>query len=296
MDRSKRLSALTRLKLNRNAPMDDAGDSNGACVESDVAARISDWCQEQKALASQVIQHDVMTWTVPPPFPDSHDVARFHETNPSTAKGAQPLVLVAGFDITPLASRGAILPDPAIASIVITQLPTLQVVYAADMLIQLQVPYIASFLGFREAPAFQGLLEGACRQGYVPQVLMVDGFGVMHPRRCGLACHLGVLTGLPCIGVAKNMLWVEGVVETATNSLPCSLSVFKVHETGEELGAAICPAGLKRPIFVSPGHKVSLVTSIEVVLACCKYRNPEPIRLADQRSRAAARQLAASAL
>ncbi|XP_030945318.1 endonuclease V-like isoform X3 [Quercus lobata] len=131
----------------------------------------------------------------------------------------------------------------------------LQTVYHDHYLVTLTVPYVPGFLAFREAPVLLELLERMKKNAspFYPQVLMVDGNGILHPRGFGLACHLGVLADLPTIGIGKN----------AMRSTKGSL----------------------KPIFISVGHCVSLDTAITIVKMTCKYRVPEPTRQADIRSR-----------
>lgn len=156
----------------------------------------------------------------------------------------------------------------------------------------------------REVPAFRQLITRAQTAGFTPELLLIDGFGQLHPRRCGSATHLGVVCGVPTVGVAKDMLHLEGLtargareaIFEAQAALPSAQEACSVplrNENGEILGAAVCPPGTKKPIFVSAGHLVSLETAVDVVIKCCKYRIPEPIRQADQRSREAARKLLA---
>jgi deoxyribonuclease V len=115
-------------------------------------------------------------------------------------------------------------------------------------------PYIPGLLSFREIPA---LLDALAKLGALPDLLLCDGQGLAHPRRFGLACHLGVLTGIPSIGVAKSLL------------------------VGEVVGAALRTRAGVAPVYVSIGHKVSLATAIEYVLACApRYRLPETTRAA----------------
>ncbi|XP_058026823.1 endonuclease V isoform X5 [Ahaetulla prasina] len=114
--------------------------------------------------------------------------------------------------------------------------------------------------------------------------LLADSFGI--------ACHLGVLTGLPCIGVAKNLLQVEGLANDELHKkqiqdLQAGGDAFPLTSTsGKILGMALrsCAKSTK-PIYISVGHKISLLSAVRLVHSCCKYRIPEPIRQADIRSR-----------
>lgn len=134
-------------------------------------------------------------------------------------------------------------------------------------------PYIPGLLSFREIPA---LLDALARLGVLPDLLLCDGQGLAHPRRFGLACHLGVLTGIPSIGVAKSLLVGEH------GPLPHARGSWRplVHK-GEMVGAALRTRAGVAPVYVSIGHKVSLATAIDYVLACApNYRLPETTRAA----------------
>ena len=141
-------------------------------------------------------------------------------------------------------------------------------------------PYLSGLLSFREAPV---LLEALNRLPRAPDLLLVDGQGLAHPRRFGLACHIGVLADIPTIGVAKSRL-------VGTYDPPGAErgSWSPLRHGGELVGAAVTTRTATRPVFVSVGHRVSLSTAIDYVLACTpRFRLPEPIRQADQLSRTA---------
>ncbi|XP_040438117.1 endonuclease V isoform X3 [Falco naumanni] len=123
------------------------------------------------------------------------------------------------------------------------------------------------------------------------EVVLVDGNGLLHPRGFGVACHLGVLTDLPCIGVAKNLLHVDGVVRNELHreqirSLQRGGDTFPLTGTsGRVLGMVLRSYNSSKPLYISVGHKVCLETAVRLVKSCCRYRIPEPIRQADIRSR-----------
>lgn len=134
-------------------------------------------------------------------------------------------------------------------------------------------PYIPGLLSFREAPV---LLDALKRLTIVPDLLLCDGQGLAHPRRFGIACHLGVLTDLPAIGVAKSLL--VGQYE----NLPDVRGAWRplVHQE-EVVGAAVRTRRGVSPVYVSIGHRVSLETAIDYVVRCCtKYRLPDTTRQA----------------
>ncbi|KZV19799.1 DNA repair ATPase-related family protein [Dorcoceras hygrometricum] len=173
---------------------------------------------------------------------------------------------------------------------------TLQVVYEDSALVELRVPYIPGFLAFREAPVLLELLEKMKKKELptYPQLLMVDGNGLLHPRgKCfGLACHLGVLADLPTIGIGKNLHHVDGLTQSKVRQMleaeeDSSKDVFTlIGASGSALGAAIrSTRGSSKPIFISIGHRMTLTTAIKVAKFTCKFRVPEPIRQADIRSK-----------
>jgi deoxyribonuclease V len=140
-------------------------------------------------------------------------------------------------------------------------------------------PYLSGLLSFREAPA---LLEALGRLARPPDLLLVDGQGLAHPRRFGLACHIGVLADVPTIGVAKSRL-----LGRYDDPAPERGSWSPLRHRGELVGAAVTIRRAARPVFVSVGHRVCLATAIDYVLACApRFRLPEPIRQADRLSRA----------
>jgi deoxyribonuclease V len=134
-------------------------------------------------------------------------------------------------------------------------------------------PYIPGLLSFRELPA---LLDALDRLGQKPDLLLCDGQGYAHPRRFGLACHLGVLTGIPAVGAAKSRLI------GAHDPLPAKRGSWRpLVDQGEVIGAVLRTRDGVAPVYVSIGHKVSLATAIHYVLACApKYRLPETTRAA----------------
>lgn len=135
--------------------------------------------------------------------------------------------------------------------------------------------YRSGLLSFREAPA---LLAALCKLEQPPDALLCDGHGLAHPRRFGLACHLGLLTGLPAVGCAKSVL-VGGFEEPGTKRGLFSPLV----EGGETIGAVLRTRSGVKPVFVSVGHRIGLDGALSLVLACGGgFRLPEPLRRADQ--------------
>jgi deoxyribonuclease V len=136
-------------------------------------------------------------------------------------------------------------------------------------------PYIPGLLSFREAPAAIAALE---RLPEPPDLIVVDGQGRAHPRRFGIACHLGLLLDRPTLGCAKSLLvgrYAEPALEAGAWT--------PLTDRGEVIGAVVRTRTGVKPLFVSVGHRVSLDTAVGLVLACTRgVRLPEPTRLADQ--------------
>lgn len=146
-------------------------------------------------------------------------------------------------------------------------------------------PYITGYLTFRELPVLLELVRAAERKGLTADVLLVDGSGVLHPRRAGIATALGVLTGRPTIGVTKHRLC--GKVEAARDDI-----VTWIEQDGEKLGARLQPPRRNTPLYVSVGHGLSLEQAVELVEESLDDGGqPRLIRAADGISRAAARLL-----
>jgi deoxyribonuclease V len=141
-------------------------------------------------------------------------------------------------------------------------------------------PYVPGLLAFREVPALLSALEGL---RVTPEVLLCDGQGIAHPRRCGLACHLGVLTGIAAIGCAKTRFVGDDVEPGQQRGDRVAL-----RDKGELVGYGLRTQDRVRPVYVSPGHSIGFDQSCEIVLAACSaYRLPDPIRHADHLSRQA---------
>jgi deoxyribonuclease V len=136
-------------------------------------------------------------------------------------------------------------------------------------------PYVPGLLSFREAPAILAALD---RLEQLPDVLVCDGQGVAHPRRFGIACHLGVLTDLPSIGVAKKRL--VGSHEEPGDGRGDWVPL--IHED-ETIGAVLRSRSGVKPVYVSCGHRVSLATAVDLVMRCTtRFRLPETTRRADR--------------
>lgn len=139
----------------------------------------------------------------------------------------------------------------------------------------LTFPYVPGLLSFREAPA---VLAALAELDTTVEVLLCDGHGLAHPRRFGLACHLGVLTGIPAVGCAKSVLvGAHGEVDSPRGS------EGPLEHRGERIGTVLRTRDRVRPVFVSIGHRMDLESAVGLVLACAiGFRLPEPIRRADR--------------
>lgn len=179
---------------------------------------------------------------------------------------------VAGIDVS---IRG----DTAQAAIAVLQLPDLAVIDSAIHRCNVPFPYVPGLLSFRETPAILPALEALTVR---PGVLMTDSQGLAHPRRFGLACHLGVLLDCPALGVAKSRL----TGEPAGDLGPEKGSRVPLVDDGEPVGALLRTRTDVNPVYVSIGHRMTLNDAVQITLACSpRYKIPEPTRQAHKLSR-----------
>ncbi|HLP88567.1 MAG TPA: deoxyribonuclease V [Nostocaceae cyanobacterium] len=188
----------------------------------------------------------------------------------TTDQFTEPVKYVAGVDMGFLAD-GTI----SQAAVAVLSFPDLQVVETSLAHLPTTFPYIPGFLSFREIPAVLKALE---KIQTTPDIILCDGQGIAHPRRLGIASHLGVLIDIPTIGVAKS--WLIGQHE----ELPAAKGCWKpLIDKGEIIGAVLRTRTGVKPLYISSGHRVSLQTAIDYVLRCTpKYRLPETTRIADK--------------
>lgn len=161
------------------------------------------------------------------------------------------------------------------AAVVVLKFPSLEVTEQTIIELPVSFPYIPGLLSFREAPPILAALE---RLETRPDVLICDGHGLAHPRRFGLACHLGVLLDQPVTGCAKSILvGKHGPLGDAYGS------TANLMIGNESIGAAVRTRQGVKPVYVSIGNRIDLPSAIQLVLACSRgYRLPEPTRLADR--------------
>ncbi|PSB08946.1 deoxyribonuclease V [Pleurocapsa sp. CCALA 161] len=161
------------------------------------------------------------------------------------------------------------------AAIAILTYPELELVEQAIARIPTAFPYVPGYLSFREIPA---ILAAFKQLKTIPDLILCDGQGYAHPRRLGLACHLGVLLDIPTIGVAKSLL-IGKHEDVALEKGSCQPLLDK----DETIGVVLRSRTKVKPIYISIGHKISLPTAIDYVMGCLtKYRLPETTRWADQ--------------
>ncbi len=176
--------------------------------------------------------------------------------------------LVAGADLAFSRSLGRFF-----ASVVVLTFPGLEPVEVVTADAAPTVPYIPGLLSFREGPV---VIEAVRKLTRRPDVFLFDGQGYAHPRRCGLASHMGLWLGLPTVGCAKSRLIGEHAEPGRQRGESAPLM-----DAGEQIGVVLRTRTNVKPLYVSPGHLSDFATSAEFVLRCCtRYRLPEPTRLA----------------
>lgn len=183
------------------------------------------------------------------------------------------IATVAGVDNAYLNRRGA---TPACAAVVVLTFPDLEVIETAVAWQDVTFPYVPGLLSFREGPA---VLAACAMLNAVPDLFLFDGQGYAHPRRLGLASHMGVILDRPTVGCAKSRL--IGHYEEPAREFGASSPLID-HD--EIIGAAVRTRPRHSPLFVSPGHKVSVDSAVRFALACCRDGGfmPVPTRLAHE--------------
>lgn len=177
-----------------------------------------------------------------------------------------PVQRVAGVDVG-FEDQGAV----TRAAVAVLSYPQLALLETAVARRPTRFPYLPGLLSFREIPAVLDALEKLVT---LPDLLLCDGQGIAHPRRLGIAAHLGLLMDIPTIGVAKTRLWgTHGKVPEERGSWT------PLWDKDEMIGAVLRTRVGVKPLFISPGHRISLATAIDVVLGCTtRYRLPETTR------------------
>lgn len=180
----------------------------------------------------------------------------------------KPVHLVAGIDVG--FDREATLSRAAVA---LLDLTTLELKAQSVAITATQFPYVPGLLSFREIPP---ILEALAKLADMPDLLICDGQGIAHPRRLGLAAHLGVLTDIPSIGAAKKRLvGTHGPIPNERGQW------VALEHGGERVGAVLRTRVGVKPIYISPGNRISLPTAIDFVMRCTtRFRLPETTRAA----------------
>ncbi|GAA2415117.1 endonuclease V [Nonomuraea africana] len=186
--------------------------------------------------------------------------------------GPERVEYVAGLDV------GYAGDDEVTGAVVVLRAATLEIADQVAVRQRASFPYVPGLFAFRELPPLLAAME---KLTVAPELLVCDGYGLAHPRRFGLACHLGVLTGLPTIGVAKTA-FVGRHDEPAAERGSWSPIVLD----GDVVGRALRTRDGVKPVYVSQGHRISLDNACSHVLRLSPgFRLPEPIRMADRLSR-----------
>ncbi len=168
------------------------------------------------------------------------------------------IATIAGFDIAYPKNEF----DKACGASVVIDYETLEIVEQKTIFLNTEFPYIPTYLSYREFPVINHLIKILDEK---PSLIMIDGNGILHPNNCGIASFAGIRLGIPSIGVAKSLLCGD-----VKNSI--------VYIDEKKVGYAVLSKNSKKPIYISPGHRVSLETSKKIVKNLQKYKIPEPLR------------------
>ncbi|MFC1557509.1 deoxyribonuclease V [candidate division KSB1 bacterium] len=186
----------------------------------------------------------------------------------STQSTGMPVASVAGADISYDRSS-----DTLFVAVLVYEFPSMKILEKLSAVKKSSFPYVPGLLSFREIPP---LIDCFARLRIIPDLLLCDAQGIAHPRRFGLASHLGLLTGIPSIGCAKSRLIGEELPPGEGKGCWASL-----RDRGEEIGRIVRTRDRVKPVYVSVGHMIDIDTAVKLVLDCCHgYRLPEPTRLA----------------
>ncbi|MHB1001889.1 MAG: deoxyribonuclease V [Armatimonadota bacterium] len=176
---------------------------------------------------------------------------------------------IAGVDVS--VPSGA---DIVRSAVVILSFPDFELIEVKRAVRDLEFPYVPGFLSFREVPV---ILDSFEQIQNIPDITIIDGQGIAHPRGLGIAAHLGVLLDIASIGCAKSHLYGkfdEPSLERGSSSL-------LLDRSGKQIGTVLRTRTGTKPVFISPGHKVSFESSVKIILECSpRYRLPEPVRYA----------------
>ena len=215
---------------------------------------------------------------------------------PGDLQGARKLqeILQKKVNIIPLKKKhkyiagvdAAFLNNKVIGVACLYKYPEIHFIEEAYAVTEILFPYIPGFLSFREGPAIISALKGLRKK---PDIILFDGQGIAHQKRLGIASHVGVLLNIPTIGCAKSRL-IGTYKEPGPKKGTCSSLLYKK----EFVGVVLRTKDNVKPLFVSPGNRIDIKGSMEIVLSCSQgYRIPEPLRRADLISKKIKRELSA---
>ena len=185
------------------------------------------------------------------------------------------------------------MPNVAVSALVVCD-KDLKIVYEDYKVVKMTEPYVPGFLAFREVNHLVDLVNDLKKNSpeFLPQVILVDGNGILHVKGFGLACHLGVLVDIPTIGCSKNVFNVDGISKKKVkdlakkNLIKGGDSVELVGDSGTIWGYAFKSNDeVVNPMIISCGHKISNETSLKIVKKSIVHRIPQPIRFSDKVSR-----------
>lgn len=197
---------------------------------------------------------------------EAAELQRVWASRVAVREGSGPIATIAGVDV-------GVRDEIASAAVCSFTFPGLELLESVTATRAVEFPYVPGLLGFREVPCIVAAFEKLARR---PDLLLVDGHGIAHPRRFGVATHLGVELDLPSIGCAKSLL--VGAYREPAQTRGASTRLML---DGEVVGRAVRTRAGVQPVFVSIGHRVDLARAVRIVLRCTRgLRLPEPIRAA----------------
>lgn len=211
-----------------------------------------------------------LSWRIPS-REEAEAIQRDLQKKVITQNGFKEIKTIAGVDLAQIRDE-----EKLVCGIVVFSYIELKEIERVWVKVQEQFPYIPGLLAFREGPA---IIEAFMKLKNKPDLLMVDGQGIAHPRGIGIASHIGVILDIPSIGVAKQRLY--GKYNEPPNSDGAWTPLIAPH-TANTIGAVLRTKKGTNPVFVSIGHKIDLRTALKITRQCVRgYRIPEPTRQAD---------------
>lgn len=220
-----------------------------------------------------MLRNEMETFYMPKTIEEAREIQESLRLRLKIANDFPKIELVAGVDVGYDKVNNI-----AHSLIVLMKSKELEVVEWIEAFEPVQFPYVPGFLSFREIPA---ILAAINKLSNLPDLFMVDGQGIAHPRRMGIAAHLGVLLDKPSIGVAKSCL-----VGKYKEPAPSKGSMTDLVHNGECIGMVVRSKSNVKPLFISPGHKIDISTAVKITMQYVShYRLPEPTRLADKLSK-----------